>query len=449
VRAAGDTLSRSVHDDLYIKALVLQSGGQAWALAVADLIGVDAQATERIRLGVAAQTGLKPEAITLCGTHTHSGPVVGAIGSAAQPDDLPTVRADGSLSGAYGQAPKAVIGTAYYAGETHPGWKEWFISEAIQAIVEAWQSRREAEVGFGQAPVEGVGASRRVLLSDGTWADPRRELPANAQVVSRTEVDPLVRVMSVRELSTGAPLAAVLNYGSHPWVFSTSAISAEIAGAAGAATNRVAAEWCLAGAAPPVGLFMAGPQGDITTIWNVDIQNVWKTWPDETQAASLARRERSFDVELQRLSHRLADSALAAIARIDQWEAAPALAGQRREIALPLKTGYRRPAEVLVAGWQQAAPEAHHLTEIQALRIGQAAIVALPGEPFVSLGRRLRAACPVEHLLIAAIANDYGPMSYLAEPADYELGGYELVTTPAAPSAGPTLIDGAIALLQA
>ena len=50
-RAAGDSLSRAVRDDLYVKALVLQRGAKAWAVIAADLVGVDPVATERIRAG--------------------------------------------------------------------------------------------------------------------------------------------------------------------------------------------------------------------------------------------------------------------------------------------------------------------------------------------------------------------------------------------------------------
>ena len=37
-RAAGDSISRYVHDDLYVKALVLQQGDGAWALLATDLV---------------------------------------------------------------------------------------------------------------------------------------------------------------------------------------------------------------------------------------------------------------------------------------------------------------------------------------------------------------------------------------------------------------------------
>ena len=445
-RAAGDSIARSVHDDLFVKALVLERDGHSGALVAADLIGVDAITAQRIRAGIADRTDLEPASILICATHTHSGPALCPVAAAVNHAELPTVHADGTLAGSYGPGSAPVVSNAYYVGQADPRWKDHFVAQAVEATVDAWQSRRAAEVAFGEAPVEGLASSRRVLLADGTWADPRRVEASAAPVVSRTEIDPLARVLLVREASTKAPLAAVVNYGSHPWVFSASAFSAEIAGAA---AKSVAAEWRAPGADAPVVLHTSGPAGDVTLIWNIDVANVWSTRPGESPAESLARREKAFDQELQRLSRRLVAGVQAAIAGVEHWDAQPALRTGRREFAIPLKPGYQRPAEVALADWQMAAPEGQHLTEAHLLQVGDGAIVAVPGELFVSLGQRLRALSPYRHLLIATLASDYGPFSYLAETADYELGGYELVLTPAAPEAGGVLVREAAMLFSA
>jgi hypothetical protein len=50
-------------------------------------------------------------------------------------------------------------------------------------------------------------------------------------------------------------------------------------------------------------------------------------------------------------------------------------------------------------------------------------------------------------LLVAAPANDYGAVSYLAPVDAYALGGYEPTVTPAGPGAGERLVSEAKALL--
>ena len=446
--ATDDNIARYVHDDLYVKALILQRGSRSWALLAADLTGVDAAATLRIRQGIARQTDLLPEAILVCATHCHSGPGVCPLASAYSPEERARFCArgdDGTVPASCGDV-STVSSSAYYVGATDLAWKEWFVTQAIEATVEAWHALRPAEVAFGQAEVEGVASSRRVFLSDGTWGDPRRDPTPEAHVVSRTEIDPLVRVLLLREQKTKVPLAAVINYGSHPWIFCGSGISAEIAGAT---ADAVAEAWGGAGTDSPVVLYTTGPEGDVSLIWNIDIEQVWKTRPEESPKENLARRERGFDRELTRLSRRLAKGVMTAIADADRWDARPQVSARRQEIALPLKPGYRRPVEVLLADWQQAASVSHHLTEVQVLQVGDAAILGLPGEPFTSLGKAIRARSPFRHLLIAALANDFGPLSYIGDRAAYELGGYELTTTPIASSGGEVLVEEAAKLLDA
>ena len=445
-RAAGDNVSRYVHDDLYVKALAVQRGGQAWALIAADLVGVDAVAVDGIRQQVSEQTDLAPEAILVCATHCHSGPIVCPVGSATNPSqsDKNVVQADGSVPTSYGGS-TSVASTAYYVGQVDEVWKEKFVSRAAEAAVEAWQSLRPAEVAFGQAKVEGVASSRRVYLSDGTWADPRRESSPEAEVVSRSEIDPFVRVLVVREQETKAPLSAVINYGSHPWIFSISGFSAELAGAA---AREVAARWSGSGDESPVVLYTTGPEGDATLIWNVDTDRVWKTRPGESQKESLARRQKEFDGELERLGDRLVSGVMEAMGEATAWDPEPEVDTRRREVALPLKKGYRRPDEVLVTEWQKRAPENEHLTEIQLLRVGDGAVLGLPGEPFTSLGSAIRAQSVSQHLLIAALANDFGAISYSADRAAYDLGGYEVTMTPVAPSGGEKLVEDAVGLLD-
>lgn len=444
-RAAGDLAARYVHDDLWVKALVMRAGAHSWAVLSADLIGLDAVAVARIRALTASRTGLRPDSILACATHTHAGPPVCAVAGAVGPADLNAVRSDGSVTASYGQAPLGLRPTAYYAELVDEAWRDRLVEQASAALVEAWETARDAEVSFGLAEVEGVASSRRVRLSDGTWADPRREWPASVTVASRTEIDPLVRVLAVRERGAGTPLAVVVNYATHPWIFNTSGISAELAGAV---AGRVAAAWRGPGGEAPVVLYTTGPQGDVTLIWNIAIDKVWRSRPNESLEASLPRREQGFDEELARLGDRLAGRVLAALANLQPWQSGLVPLAWRREAALPLKAGYRPPPELRLADWQRAAPAGHHLTELQVLRLGPWALLALPGEPFTALGRQIRALAPYQGLMMAAIANDYGPVSYMAERADFELGGYELIVTPAAAETGERLVAEALALLR-
>jgi hypothetical protein len=351
-----------------------------------------------------------------------------------------------------GKAPPAPVSpvactgsTALYAEDVDRSWRAAVLARAIEAGAAAWDSRRPVEMAYVETEVQGVASSRRVRLADGTWGDPRREPPATAPVVSRTEIDPMVRLLLVRERHGGAPLAALLNYGSHPWVFAGTGISAELAGAVCA---RLASAWRAPDAAPPVVLFLTGPEGDATLIWNIDLDGVWRLQPNEDPQAGLERREAGFRRELARLGGRLAEGVLGAIGAGPEWSIPRELAFRRREALLPLKPGYVPPPGIEVADWQRDAPAGHCRTEIQWLHVGPVALLGLPGEPFTAVGRAIRAQAGVPQLLIAALANDGSQVNYIADRAEYELGGYELATTPAGPGAGEALAAAALELAQ-
>jgi neutral ceramidase len=78
-----------------------------------------------------------------------------------------------------------------------------------------------------------------------------------------------------------------------------------------------------------------------------------------------------------------------------------------------------------------AMPESGE-TEIQILRIGDLALVAIPGEMFVSLGMDIRTGSPLPETAIVGLANDY--VGYLPSQAAFSQGAYE---TWAARSAWP------------
>jgi len=75
------------HDPLTVRALVVGDS----AIAIADVIGIDAALSARVRLA----SGLPPEKVTLAATHTHGGPVsmAGRLAGAAAPAFLDRLEA--------------------------------------------------------------------------------------------------------------------------------------------------------------------------------------------------------------------------------------------------------------------------------------------------------------------------------------------------------------------
>src|SRR5574340_1552562 len=69
-----ERLAQDIHDDLYAKAIVLESGGTSVAIVVCDLIGVQLETTDRAKELAQELTGIPAEHILITATHTHFGP---------------------------------------------------------------------------------------------------------------------------------------------------------------------------------------------------------------------------------------------------------------------------------------------------------------------------------------------------------------------------------------
>jgi len=80
--------------------------------------------------------------------------------------------------------------------------------------------------------------------------------------------------------------------------------------------------------------------------------------------------------------------------------------------------------------------------EVQALRIGDALIVACEGELFVEYGHRIKDLSPAAVTFVAAYANGYE--GYIPTPESWDEGGYEPSLGPwtrVSKTAGETLVD--------
>jgi hypothetical protein len=76
---------------------------------------------------------------------------------------------------------------------------------------------------------------------------------------------------------------------------------------------------------------------------------------------------------------------------------------------------------------------------VQAMRIGPAALVAIPVEAFCEIGIAVKSGSPAEQTLFSGYTNGY--MGYMPMADNFEEGGYEVVTTPMAAGAAEETID--------
>ncbi len=121
-----------VHHKLWGKALAFGNAKDGYSLLITvDLLGIPGRITEHVRRELAKEINVKPENITICASHTHSGPQIGSIVShfhkPLSPDELAEV--------------------ALYSQGLVPKLKEVSL-QAIKTIAPSLVSWGQGEVGF-------------------------------------------------------------------------------------------------------------------------------------------------------------------------------------------------------------------------------------------------------------------------------------------------------------
>jgi hypothetical protein len=101
----------------------------------------------------------------------------------------------------------------------------------------------------------------------------------------------------------------------------------------------------------------------------------------------------------------------------------------------------------LLEKWQRPVPPDPLQIELQALRIGDQAIVAMPGEPFAEIGVAVKKASPFAATMFCGYSDGIGG-DYLPTADEYQHGGYEVERSPYAPGADDLVIAAGIQLLQ-
>lgn len=416
---ARDNPSRDKHDDIFVRALALRSSGHLLLLLTADVVGFAVSVSDAIRAETAhqAKEALPPDTpvahvdVMLAAMHTHSAP-------ASMP-----------LRG---------------CGEVDAAWLQNLADLLAQTARRAVGELQPARLGGGMGAVPGVAGNRRAVgwnHGDNTLAEP---------------VDTHLGVLRV-ETAEGAPLACLVNFACHPVVLGEDnlAISADYSGElARRLSHRLGAIALFTnGACGDINPTRGGSWAEVESLADAVAAEAQRVWPGIQTAAevSLAARVRRITLPLLPLPPR---DELESLAQQFRHERESADNNTQRRIT----EVYQQWAEAALSRQREAPP---HEVEIQALRLGDAALIAVPGELFVELGLQIKeqaqehlAASGLRQVMVVGYAN--GNIGYIPTRAAYPVGGYEVETAHrfyghlacVVPEAGEAVVAAAVALAR-
>jgi len=389
-------------DPLSARALVLDDGETRLAIVIVDNCLIPRKVFDEAKQRASKSTGIRPDRMLLAATHTHSAPA--------------------SLDRVFAKSSDEYL--------------EVLKSGIVEAIEQANANLEPAELGWGQVDVPEHVHNRRWHMKPGgivpnpfgeTTDQVRMNPPRGRGLLERPAgpIDPQVSFVSVRAKG-GRPIALLANYSLH-YVGGVPAggVSADYFGefARKIARRIVPAED--ESHRPFVGIMSNGTSGDINNINFRDPQPRKKSFEQIRYVASSVANE-VFKV-YRKTKHRESIT----------------LAMAQRELTLNI----RKPTDEQLARANQflAEPDESKLpprakayaefavqlaemppTEdiiLQALRIGDMAIVSIPCEVFAEIGLDIKDRSPLKTTFTIELANGWN--RYLPTPRQHRLGGYE------------------------
>jgi hypothetical protein len=419
-------LGKHVHDELYARCLILDDGKTRLVFVVCDSLGIAREVFDAAKQIIHEKTGIPPENMMMCATHTHS--------SVSARDENRLIQ-DKELS----------------------DYQQFLVMRIADGVRRAVNNLQPARIGWGAGQEPTQVFNRRYFMKPGipipnpfgtedkVVMNPGRGNPNILKAAGPT--DPEVAFLSVQSVD-GRPIALLANYSLHY-------VGPDAQGIISADYFGVFAERIgqLVGAdrldPPFVGIMSNGTSGDINNInWLKKPQGHPSPYEKMRQVAELLA-ETVYEAHKQVKFH--------------DWDQ---LGAAQRELTLAV----RKPTQEQLAYAQKilskpADAKSYHEREkiyanrtlemnqspdevsvlLQTFSIGDLGVCAIGFEVFVEIGLDLKKKSPFDQTFTLSHAN--GTYGYLPTVGQHERGGYEtwlgtnLVEIQAAPKIVSTLLE--------
>ncbi len=416
-------ISERVDDPLFARCLVLADGRETVAIAVVDSCMFPTDICDAIKARVSKRTGLPTDRILISATHTHSAP--------------------------------SVMSFCLGSGRDEP-YTEFIVPRVAQAIEAAYQNLQSAKLGWASIDARELTNCRRwITRSDRMGVDPFGQRTVRAMmhpgyqnpdyVCPAGPIDPQLWVISVVTAESEQPLCVLANFSMH-YFGAGAGFSPDYFGqVAGELESRLES--------PHddqtdrfVGIMSQGTSGDLH----------WMDYSKPQRQINRQQYARAITEKVlaarQRIQYRDDLTLAMAQSRLKLMRRIPSADRLAWAMRINQQRGEQPPrdqAEVYAqqAQWIHENPETELV--LQAIRIGDLAITALPNEVYGITGLKLKQQSPLVNTFNLELAN--GAEGYIPPPEQHRLGGY---TTWPARSAGleeqaePQIVESVLSLLE-
>jgi hypothetical protein len=420
---------------LFATALVLSDETFSVAIIDVDAIGFDQEWTRKIIAAIEELTHIPAARIRLSCTHTHSGPNTFRLATISEGGEMARSYLDG--------LPIRIAG----------------------AVWQAQQTLRPVRCAAGSGDCA-INVNRRFRTPEGTYAVGRNWEGA---------VDHAVRVVRFDNYDE-SPVATIVHYSCHPttMAWENQLFTPDYPGVVRKVLEQQVGGTCLflqgaAGNLTP----RRGFTGDVKVYHRLGSILGLESSRIALEIETLPRRERYKGIMQSGTAIALYDDEacepevpVLRVAQISvpmpakkfsspeklEMEAATYRTelGRLRKVgsddevravtALATQAGWRAEYARLYAGSETIA------LEMQCIRIGNIALLSVPGEPFIEIAQEIVAKSSFAHTLFSGYSN--GGFGYIPTKQAFAQGGYETEATPFAPNAAEVLVAGGVRVLH-
>jgi len=404
-----DRVGQTVRDDLYARALVIQSGAERVAFVTCDLISVCSAVTEAARQMIEKETGIKANHVLVSATHTHTGPET-RLGRVVPAD---------------------------------PAWLERLPRLIADAVKDAASSMFKATLHPGGAQDADLAHNRLFRMKDGTEKFGPGGDPTKVAGVAGP-IDPELLALKVVD-ADGRVRALVVNYALHVDVIgggSATFISADWPGEMAKAVAGMYGGQC-------VTLFMNGCCGDINHHPYLKQTALPRGGP--LKAIQLGRALGGLAVNAAEKGEPVTDGKVAAMLdtlKVPYYEVDDKMRAHAAELAKKEKpSDFERHLIQRVSAWDLGGKAED--VPVHAIRVGNCAFVGLPGEIFVRWGMEIKKWSPAQFTFVCELANHW--VGYVPTIEQAVRGGYgamPILSRRLVADAGQRMADAAFVMLQ-
>lgn len=395
-----------VKSDLYTQAVVLSREEETLVVISMDILDFQAGFAKEIRKRLAEQIGVKPSSVMITATHAHTG----------QPTDY----------------------TGFCVKKNTRAMKR-LANLTVEAVLEAYEKRREARLGFGVGEEKGISFNRNFYMKDGSIkTNPGKRFP-NDIVKPVSEIDHSVNVLRFDD-EQGKTVAQIVNFACHPDVVGGTEYCADYPGE----LRRVLKERF---GQDSVLVYLNGCAGNINHIDAFRVAEGYRYPKDhyvtmgETLAKEVLRIHEGIrwteDTELSAMNQSF---------RARRRQPTEEQLSWAREI---LRADAPGESDLVYAKewiYLHEHPMRYCNVEVQVLRIGDCALVGLPGEIYSDTGLAIKEISPFGRNMVAQLAN--GTVGYVVTEPCFTGGVYESKLARYNSSVYPEAADRMVATAQ-